>query len=198
MRPWFLILCILPICLSPTELFASDPPAPIDTGVAWPPPNLPPAQPPLAADPLRAVGPQLIDVELLLGLPTEVRLQGAVWRGSNLAFMLEGIVGAEVVPFVFGAIGVGFGGVGGRLRLAPCNGERNAFVIKPGLDVYDWFDGAGGRAVGGADVELLGYHTLGNRFGIQEGLDLGVFFGANGAGSWWAWPMVSFIVGLHF
>jgi hypothetical protein len=96
--------------------------------------------------------------------------------------------------------------VGARYRFAPCNGERNAFVLKPGLDAYflvnpfaGLFGGSAGAVVAGADVEILWYHTCGdsNRFGFELGVDVGALFGP-GASGWIGVPIVSGIAGIHF
>lgn len=201
MRPWLSFLCLFLVFLNPPNLIGQDPPVPWNGSAAWQTEDMTVLEPsPAPVAPLHAVESQLLDSEVLLGLPTELRVQWAYHRGSNVALMLEGIAGVEVLPFVIGAIGAGVLGTGGRLRWAVFNGERNAFVIKPGADIYVFAEGDGIHpAVGGADVELLLWHNCGerNRFGFELGADVGsfLFFGGNGVG-WW--PMVSGIFGLHF
>jgi hypothetical protein len=202
MRPWFSVLYLFLALLNPSTLKADDPPLLASAGIAWPQPSLPSIQPLLSApiDSPRAVGPQRIETEVLFGFPTELRVQWAALRGTNLAFMLEGIAGVDIIPVGFGVVGFGFAGGGGRLRWAVRNNERNAFVIKPGLDVYSWLLMNENRPpLFGADVELLWWHNCGsdNRFGLELGGDLGAFFGNNGH-TWGGLPMVSAIFGLHF
>jgi hypothetical protein len=201
MRPGLVLLCLFVVFLDVPNLIAEDPLAP------WNASGVPQTErvtvlepPPPLVDPYRAVGPQQIETELFLGLPTEIRTQWAYLRGNNAALMLEGIVGVEPLPRHNGLFPLGLFGVGGRLRLAAYNGERNAFVLKPGMDVYGLFAGSGaGGPFEGADVELLWWHNCGeqNRFGFVLGADIGclIYIGSNLVG---VIPQVSGIFGLHF
>jgi hypothetical protein len=201
MRPWLSLLCLFLVFLNPPNLIAEDPPAPWNGSAAGQTEGITVIQPSqVPAAWFSAVGPQSIDIEGLLGLPTELRVQWACLRGSNVALMLEGIAGVEVRPFEIGAIGAGIFGTGSRIRWAVYNGEQNAFVLKPGADVYVFADGLGNSTgLGGADVELLWWHNWGqrNRFGFELGADVGSFLFFCGDGFGW-WPMVSGIFGIHF
>lgn len=201
MRPCFVLLCLFVVFLDVPKLIAQVPPAPWNTGgvpqmesvtVLEPPP------PPV--DPYHAVGPQAIETEVFLGLPSELRVQWAYLRGQNVALMLEGIIGAETSLYREDFFPFGIAAVGGRIRWAAYNGERNAFVVKPGADLYALFRGsAAGGPLGGADVELLWWHNCGpqNRFGFVLGADVGllVFIGPGLVGGI---PLVSGIFGFHF
>jgi hypothetical protein len=193
MRPWLLVLSLLAFSVALSSAQAQQ----VAPWQLDPPPALQPAvivAPPPAVEPLSAVGPQQwMDIEVLLGLPTALRVQRAVFRHDDHALLLEGLVGFDII--------IPLAGVGARYRFAPYNGERNAFVLKPGLDAYflvnpfaGLFGSAAGAVVGGADVECLWYHTCGDshRFGWELGIDLGVLFGSG------AFPIVSGIGGIHF
>ncbi len=201
MRRRIVLPCLFLVFLDVPNLIAQVPPT------SWDARGAPQTQgvtvlepPPPLVDPYHAVGPQQIETELFVGLPTELRVQWAYLRGSYGALMLEGIVGVEPLPISASLFPFGFFGLGGRIRCPVYNGERNAFVLKPGMDVYALSAGSGvGGPVGGADVELLWWHNCGrqNRFGFVLGADIGsvVFLGWSGGG-WF--PMVSGIFGLHF
>ena len=201
MRPWLVFLCLLLVFLDVPKLIAQVSPPPWNTSSASQTESVTVFEPPPPlVDPYHAVGPQPIETEVLLGLPTELRVQWAYLRGSNAALMLEGIVGVEPLSIDDSLSSFGFFGLGGRFRWAVYHGERNAFVLKPGADVYGLFAGSGaGGPVEGVDVELLWWHNCGqqNRFGFVLGADIGsaVIIGWGGVG-WF--PLVSGIIGLHF
>lgn len=112
-------------------------------------------------------------LDLLLGLPTGLRVQRQLGESPWFA---EGIAGVYVVPpFVGGTmLGGGF-----RRCFTPFAGEYNALCISPGIDAYlasfqvllDPGKHAGG--VIAADVDVLWRHTYGK--GCQG--DLGVNLG---------------------
>jgi hypothetical protein len=176
-------------------------PVPWQVGTPYPAPVAAPLPAPPRVDPLFAAGPnQRIELDVLIGLPTAVRLQGAVFGPPNCSFMLEGVAGLEfILPLV---------GAGARLRFAPCRGECNALVIKPGINGYylvniyrDWWGGSPSTFLLGADVEIVWFHNFG-RCGSELGLDLGVLGGKRYDGDGhlnnWGLPIVSFIIGFRF
>jgi hypothetical protein len=95
--------------------------------------------------PLPEAGPLLVTVppatqeslrsgwgaNLLLGLPTGVRLQKELDSGPDPAFVLEGFVGLFVVlPTVGGGI---------RYRCSPIQGRTDCLFLSPGVDAYVLF-----------------------------------------------------------
>jgi len=208
MRAWLRSLCLLLGCLGFSKVaaqeapgIASPPSVPWHVDVPYSAPVAAPLPAPPPVDPLFAAGPdQYMELDVLIGLPTAVRLQGAIFGPPNCSFMLEGVAGLEwILPLVGG---------GARLRFAPCRGECNALVIKPGIDGYYLFNifqpllgGLPGAILLGADVEIVWFHNFGS-CGGELGVDLGVLGGKghhdDGHTSIDCLPIVSFIVGFRF
>jgi hypothetical protein len=202
MRPWllacsllFVALCLASQAVAEETALLPVPPAPAPWEIATPCPFpvVPVAEAP-KPDPLFATGPhQLFDLDILIGLPTAVRFGGAIFRGKSCAFLLEGIAGVDLI--------VPLAGAGARFRFAPWYGERNAFVLKPGVDGYflvnplGFYTGTTTSFVGGADVECLWFHNCGC-CGWELGVDLGILF--TGATAGHLFPLVSFIAGIRF
>lgn len=142
-------------------------------------PALPPSaallanpQPATADDPVSGWG-----TDLILGLPTGLRLQKALNPERQETFVLEGVVGLYAVIFPTAGGGV-------RYRFAPIQGRRDALVLSPGVDGYvlvnpfsfghGWLSG-GPTAIGmvGADVDCAWRHNLGDHCCGELGLKLG-------------------------
>ncbi len=208
MRPWLRSLCLLLSCLGLSKATAQEAPGtppplptPWQVGTPYPTPVAAPLPAPPPVDPLFAAGPnQRIELDVLIGLPTAVRLQGVIFGPPNCEFMLEGVAGLEYILPLMGA--------GARLRFAPCRGECNALVIKPGIDGYylvnifqDILGGNAGAFLLGADVEIVWFHNFGS-CGGELGVDLGVLGGKShhddGHISIHCLPIVSFIIGFRF
>lgn len=137
--------------------------------------------------------------DLLLGLPTGVRLQRTLDEDDHGAWFAEGFVGLE---FIFPMVGGG-----ARRGLTAVCGGRDALCVNPGLGAYllinplsgmDGFFG-GGPTLGGliaADVDLVWRHAFGECSEGHLGLKLGAGFG-HGA-SWGVLPIVSIFLGWRF
>ncbi len=193
MRPWLLAvaLAFAPLGLPPAAAQGPPlgPPPPV-WEVPPPPPAAPAAEGPTAAtfgqqDPL--------GLDILLGLPTGVRLSGTVLRRENRSYSLEAVAGLYIIaPLV---------GVGGRFSWTAWAGQCNALALRPGVDVWaaeiPFFGlGLGGGVWGVAgDVEVVWSHDSGRRC-WELGLDLGV---AAGHGNRWGTvPLVSLVTGYRF
>ena len=195
MRPWLLALAL---ALAPLGLPPAAAQGPPDWGPsAWgvpPPPAYDLAPPPLAVPaPPAAEWEDAAGVEVLLGLPTGVRLQALVAHHDNHALLLECFAGLDVliVP-TFGA--------GARWSWAPLCGSHDALALRPGLDVYylinpdpGLFSSDTAFWLVGADVELVWLHERKGRCG-ELGLDLGAMAGRDGV----ALPLVSVFTRFRF
>jgi hypothetical protein len=194
MRPWLLAVAL---ALAPLGL----PPAAAQAPPLGPPPPVwevpPPAAPPAAEGPTPATFGQQdpLGLDILLGLPTGLRLSWAVLRRENHSFSLEGVAGLYVIAPL--------AGVGGRFSWTPCAGRCNALAIRPGVDVWaaeiPFFGlGGGGSAWGvSGDVEIVWCHGSGRHCG-ELGLDLGAAAGHGRGSRWGAVPLVSVVTGWRF
>jgi hypothetical protein len=197
MRLGQLALSLVVVAFISTTSNADDLPLPWETGLACPAPApetgaVPegPAQTPAL------VQQQALGTELLFGLPTGVRVQGALARQDNHSFLVEGFAGLYLLAPLIGG--------GGRFSYTPLCGKQNALVVSPGLDGYylvnpfrDLFGGRAGAAVLGADLECLWFHDCTGRGGWEVGLDLGCLVG-KGSDGWAGVPIISVIGGLRF
>jgi hypothetical protein len=134
-------------------------------------------------------------VEVLLGLPTGVRLQGVLARHDNHAFMLEWFAGLDLlIAPTFGA--------GGRWSWTPVCGAHDGLALRPGLGVYYLINPLSGllgdRAYWfvGADVECVWLHERKGRC-CELGIDLGGMAGS-GPHEGAALPLVSLFTRFRF
>src|SRR5689334_8544942 len=122
MRPWLPSACLALLCLAPAAA-AEEPPAALD----WQPLTAAVTrgqEEPPAAD---GLWPPL-GLELLLGLPTEVRFQAAVVRREDYAVQLEASAGLYVI--------LPLAGVGARFTWSPWQNAHNALQLGPGVGLY--------------------------------------------------------------
>lgn len=197
MRPWFLVLGALGVCLGQSShLAAQEAPSlsPAPAGSApWEiamPRGLPAAPPLYVEDPPPAPCERnpWLDVDFLLGLPFAVRTGLAIYRHKEQALLLEGLVGVDfIIPIA---------AVGARYRFVAWHGQRSELVIKPGIDAYvgvvPFFFVGVASGIGG-DVAFV-FHHNGPRHGFEWGVDLGALGIFNGG----VVPIVSFILGFNF
>ena len=137
---------------------------------------------------------QAWSVNLLLGLPTGVRVQRALGDDVGRDWLVEGFAGLELI---FPMAGSGI-----RRRFTPFGGDRDSLTVSPGVDAYvvyaeGWFDSRT-RTVGlfTADVEVFWQHAFNDRWRAQLGINLGAGASTHGQGS--VVPVASFIYGLRF
>jgi len=117
----------------------------------------------------------LWSVDLLIGLPTGVRVQRAIQ--DDPSWVVEGVVGLEAIFPVFG------GGV--RRRFTVVTADCEEFLVSPGIDAFlalspsDDLFGSSAVPLIVADVDLAWRHhfTLGNCGEIGLKVGLGVGFG---------------------
>jgi len=173
----------------------TSPASAIPEGSAWLTPTAPTGRVAEDVAPPHALGQQsLFDSELLLGLPTGIRIQGALTRWENASFWLEGFAGFYViVPLV---------GAGGRFSYTAWSGPHSALVFRPGIDIYcaiNPLPGLGGdAAVGllGTDLECAWFHDFGQGHCLELGLDLGAGF--NNSTKSGVLPLASMFLGFCF
>jgi hypothetical protein len=207
MRSWLFLLGPLGVCLGlPSLAFAQDAPLLVPapaTPAAWEitwPKGLPAETPPPAVSTelrLPIERNPLIDVDVLLGLPTAARVGVAVFRHNEQALLVEATAGLEAVIIPFVAVGT-------RYRFVAWHGQRTEWVIKPGVDAFvadvPHGDNSGitnSTVFGiGVDVASVFLHNSPNH-GWEWGLDLGAI-GGGGGGVSGVLPIVSFIFGFNF
>jgi hypothetical protein len=137
--------------------------------------------------------------DLLIGLPTGLRLQRTFADDGRHAWVGEAFVGLELI---FPMAGVGL-----RRRFTPICGENNCLRFSPGIDVYGihWnFDGGqlfghseGSAALLGADVDVTWEHSWTRGFGSELGVKVGVgeVLGRNGS---FGVPIICLFGGFRF
>jgi hypothetical protein len=108
-------------------------------------------------------------VDLLVGLPTALRLQRTLGTANESPFVGELVVGFEWLFPTFGA--------GIRYHFTPDQERRDCLRISPGIDAYvlDWpgYDG-GSSYMASADIDFLWEHYWGKYFGTEMGIKLGI------------------------
>jgi hypothetical protein len=138
-------------------------------------------------------------VNLLLGLPTGVRVQRSLGDNLGRDWLVEGFAGVELIfPMAGGGI---------RRRFTPFCGDHDRLMVSPGVDVYvlynslhdgvGWF--SGGPVTTGlitADLEIFWHHAFNDRCGTQLGVNLGAGTGFRGQGV--VLPVASVVFGFRF
>jgi len=114
--------------------------------------------------------------DLLLGLPTGLRVQATLGDDGRQAWVGEVFAGLELI---FPAIGAG-----ARYRFTPIKEGCDTFRISPGVDVYGVFWPSSGDTYLGwsagsailftADVDFAWEHSWGERLGSELGLKVGL------------------------
>jgi hypothetical protein len=138
-------------------------------------------------------------VDLLLGVPTGVRISVGPAAPNTFVPALEGFAGFYVILPMAGA--------GLRWSLSPVAGERDALLVRPGIDAYaldnpfdsgGWF-GGGPRGIGviAGDVEFIWQHHFDRRWSGELGLKLGAgtVFSSRVSG---VAPIGAIFLGFHF
>jgi hypothetical protein len=116
-----------------------------------------------------------LHTDLLIGLPTGVRVQALLGDDGRHAFVAEVFAGLTII---FPTLG---GGI--RYRFTPLHDGSDVFRISPGIDGYGLFWSGGGDSYIGiqsgsagvvtADVDFAWEHTW-ERLGAEVGLKVGV------------------------
>jgi hypothetical protein len=137
--------------------------------------------------------------DLLLGLPTGLRLQRTLGDDGRQAWVAEAFAGLEII---FPTVGAGV-----RRRFTPIRDTGDTLRISPGIDVYGVFWPANGDAYLGwragsavlitADVDFAWEHCWGERWGSELGLKLGVGAALHESDTLPV-PVLSFYCGLKF
>ena len=139
-------------------------------------------------------------VDLLLGLPTGVRVKRFFNDDAAAGWMGEGFAGFELILPMFG------GGV--RYAYAPWIGRYNVISISPGVDAYllpnvyknanGFFGGGGPSAYGliAVDVDVSWRHVYTDAISGEFGFKIGMAAGLNTNSPWL--PVFSWFIGLHF
>jgi hypothetical protein len=133
------------------------------------------------------VGPQRLgSLDVLFGLPTGLRVQGALFREDNWSFLIEGFAGVYVIFPMAGG--------GARFSYTFRRVAQDAFVLRPGLDAYQVVNvfGRGSILFIGADVECVWVHDCG-ACSLELGLDFGAMADRVGA-----LPQVGVLGGIRF
>lgn len=139
--------------------------------------------------------------DLLIGMPTGVRVKRFFNDEAGQGWMGEGFVGVEIIlPIVGGGVRYGF---------APHMSRNNVISISPGLDAYilpniyqeDWdgvFFGGGPSAFGliSLDVDVSWRHIFSDSISGEVGFKIGAAAGINTAAP--IIPVVSWFFGLCF
>ena len=143
----------------------------------------------------------LWSADLLVGVPTGVRLQRVLSEDNDRAWLAEGFLGLELIfPMVGGGV---------RRRLVSWSGECDCLCFSPGLDAYYIHNSTrhGGGLFGGGpeafgmvtvDTDMHWRHAWTERLEGDLGLKvgLGVVFG--GEDRWGVLPILSVYLGCHF
>lgn len=128
-----------------------------------------PAPEPVSAPPDEG-SRQLVNVMLLLGFPTGVRVQAAVDRQERRTIVVEGFVGQEPGWFESPL----FLGVGGRVLYPLAKGTScNRCQVSPGLNLVDMENDRHAHWYLVPNVEIGWLHDFESHFGWEIGLDLG-------------------------
>jgi hypothetical protein len=150
------------------------------------------ATPTAPAPPLGAPPSPRWSLDLLVGLPTGLRVQR---RLGESACFVEGVAALYVILPMLGG--------GFRHCCTLLSGENNALCLSPGIDAYLLEIPSDGKHHGGlltGDVDILWRHTYGKRWQGDLGVKLGAgaaVFGRSSGGVLPA-PVVCLFGGLRF
>lgn len=154
------------------------------------------ASPPAPVVPVAAPAETSLMVDVVFGLPIQLRLQRQV--AETRAWIEGGLALYVIVPSFFA--GVRFDGVLHQ-------GERDGLIVRPGIDVYyspirgnDFLFGRyEGLGVLAADIDMIWRHRWNNgicgNIGVKLGCGVGTRFGDGGA---FPVPILGFTMGLAY
>lgn len=161
--------------------------------------RLPLFEPPF---PVQSLRPRCLwSADVLVGLPTGVRLQRVLSEEADRAWLVEGFFGLEVIfPMVGGGI---------RRRLVSWSGECDSLCFSPGVDAYylhNSFRHGGGLFGGGpdgfgfvtVDTDMHWKHAWTQRFEGDVGLKVGLGLVLGNEDRWAIFPVLSVYLGCHF
>jgi hypothetical protein len=135
-------------------------------------------------------------VDLLLGFPAGLRVQRAL---GDSPLMVEGFAGLEVI--------VPTAALGLRWQGQVLQGACNALLVNPGVDAYvasyprgTWGRGSSWRTTGGggADVDLVWRHALGDHAEGHVGLKVGLVAGGGSQRTHFVLPVLGVFMGWGF
>jgi hypothetical protein len=140
----------------------------------------------------------ILDLKVMLGLPTAVRVQVPFDRGPDFSYSIEGTVG--IFPDYFTSSP--FYALGGRASYTLSNNFIGGhLLLNPGVDLA-YFTGSESTLAATGSVEFLWLSEFNSHLGLELGVDAGVGIGIvsfdNVDRSGFVFPVISAFGGIRF